>query len=750
MLNTVLPSTQQATALLTPSSSDTSVGVLNKLFGIPNGQWHSIYYQTIGGIGQGSLFFNLLSDLDTVVLAWVAVTILIVMGIGAMNTAHEGKTLGQRYHTIWTPVRSATALVMLSPIPGVGLSLIQGVVLLMIWFSIGGANYLATSATSYLAKNGGQLSGVMVSGGKKLALQIMQSDISSQMFVNYENTQLSPPSPVWVAAPGGGGWWKISWPTPSGQGLAPGALGTIRIPCYSESGPLCMARKQAIMEMIGQEYKGYAQQVVDGTQAKAGSSSLSVVNTGATTPPPSSNQTIINAAAMYDAAVQKAEPQEIAVAHPAYEKSLQALKTGVSDLGWMSLGDYYWRIAGANRQLQARVDASPKWGGYDSAAIKQSLGTEDTAILNRILVETEKNAQTTRAPDPVQAHESKLYAIFSAQGPWYAKYSVNTLLTGNPLANLQTVGDFLVNFEVPSAIGTYAIARAASAGAAQAANSGLLEDIPVVGNAATGLTKAASSAVKAIGPFVTALVLGLFVVGILWAYYLPSVPFIIWIFGVISWLLLLVEALVGAVLWAAAIALPEGEGIVGPRGDQGVMLLLTVMFTHALMVIGFFTGVEIMSLLGTTVGESLGVFLGNSMGGVSWNPVTWFASAVLASVISVGLIHKVFGLITGLPEKVFRWVGGQGAQLGGGDERQARSRFTGAAGIVNRPQKIGGGAGGAAAGGAAAAEGVDAAAGGAAGPGVGGNRVAAGGARTETVASEVGGQAGDGGAVTKE
>ena len=211
-------------------------------------------------------------------------------------------------------------------------------------------------------------------------------------------------------------------------------------------------------------------------------------------------------------------------------------------------------------------------------------------------------------------------------------------------------------------------------------------------------------------------------------------------------------------LWAAAIALPEGEGIVGPRGDQGVMLLLTVMFTPALMVVGFFTGVEIMSLLGTTVGESLGIFLGNSLGGVSWNPLTWFASAILASIIAIVLVHKVFGLITSLPEKVFRWVGGQGAQLGGGDERQARSSFAGAAAVVTRPQKIGAGGsgavGGAAAGVVAAgAEGIDAAgAGGAAdtaAPGVGGNRVAAGGARTEG-AGDVGGQAGDGGASSSE
>ncbi len=110
---------------------------------------------------------------------------------------------------------------------------------------------------------------------------------------------------------------------------------------------------------------------------------------------------------------------------------------------------------------------------------------------------------------------------------------------------------------------------------------------------------------------------------------------------------------------------------------------------------------------------------------------------------------SVFGLITALPERVFRWVGGQGAQLGGGDERQARSSFAGAAAVVTRPQKLAGAsaaAGGVAAG--AVAVGSDAAtgAGGAEGASGAGNRVAGGGNRAELSAGDVGGQANGAGA----
>lgn len=164
-LTTTLPTFAQSQALLTPPPGDQSVGILNTLFGIPNGGWESVYYQTIGGTGSGSLFFTLLKDLDTVVLAFVVITAVMTGGIAAMSTAHKGKALGQRYHTMWTPIRSALAMILLAPIPGIGLSAIQGIVLAMIGMSIGGADYLANGATAYMVQHGGMLSSANPGGG---------------------------------------------------------------------------------------------------------------------------------------------------------------------------------------------------------------------------------------------------------------------------------------------------------------------------------------------------------------------------------------------------------------------------------------------------------------------------------------------------------------------------------------------------------------------------------------------------------
>lgn len=114
--------------------------------------------------------------------------VFITMGIGAASTAHEGKGFGSRYHSLWTPLRAAFAMDLLVLVPGIGLSLIQGAVLLMVWFSIGSANCLATQATSYIVKQGVVISDITPNGGEKLAKKILQSEITDQYFVNCATT----------------------------------------------------------------------------------------------------------------------------------------------------------------------------------------------------------------------------------------------------------------------------------------------------------------------------------------------------------------------------------------------------------------------------------------------------------------------------------------------------------------------------------------------------------------------------------
>ena len=754
-LNTTLPTIAQSQALLTPSQSDQSVGVLNHLFGIPNGNWHSLYYQTIGGTGNGSLFFTLLKDLDLVVLAFVTVMVFITMAIGATSTAHEGKAFGNRYHALWTPLRSAFAMVLLAPIPGVGLSLIQGAVLLMVWFSIGGANYLASQATQYMAKNGGQLTSIAPGGGQLLAKETLQSELAMAFFVNYEGKTINPiytvspwrPDPLTASDASLGptavqddpGHYTITFATPSksggflgfyADGLSTGQAGKFTIQCASKSDPMCTAEVSAIVQMIKTEAP-YAVQAVNSTQAAAGSSSISATNKAATaTPGTQAALVVYNAGEAYDKTVAAAEQQVISQAHPELVQAMDNINSSVTHLGWWTLGMYYWNIARVNAGIQAQVGRPPVWSGFDVHAIYKAMSSKtDRKTFAKIAAAAGASVREAKSADGVSVAQSLLTKVFTSQGAWFTDLSPWRLLNGDPLERFQTAGDLIVTTEVPAALATYTTLRSVASGANTES-----EGAGWFGEGTSWLTGAANAAVKTVGPYVTMAAIALFVIGAIWAYYLPSVPFILWTMALIGWLIFLIEALVGSVVWAAGIALPEGEGIFGPRGDQGVMLFINVMFRPALMVIGFFASFMLLNTLGPIVGGSFGAFMGGMYSAtgsgvtaasaqgtiMALNPFTYCAAAILTTVIMLILVHKLFGLITWLPENIFRWVGGQGVQLGeGGDEQKARSHVDAVGAFVNKNPNA---KAKDAAGGASGVEKGPGAGGDAAGAGVGGGR----------------------------
>ena len=152
--------------------------------------------------------------------------------------------------------------------------------------------------------------------------------------------------------------------------------------------------------------------------------------------------------------------------------------------------------------------------------------------------------------------------------------------------------------------------------------------------------------------------------GISLAFYLPTLPFILWVSAIIGWVILVVEALVAAPLWAAAHAVPEGEGIAGHHAKQGYNLFWHVLMYPILLVISFYIAILAIHLIGF-VGDSFTVFFTSYMGNYSFNfVVTALSGLVLAGIVVVTLAHKLFGLINWLPQHVFKWLGAQGHSLG--------------------------------------------------------------------------------------
>lgn len=200
-------------------------------------------------------------------------------------------------------------------------------------------------------------------------------------------------------------------------------------------------------------------------------------------------------------------------------------------------------------------------------------------------------------------------------------------------------------------------------------------------------------------PFLMAWLAIMMGVGFITAYYIPFLPYMIFTFGSIAWLMAVIEAMVAAPIVALGVTHPEGNEAFG-KGEQAIMLILNVFLRPSMMVIGFFAGIimsyvavwilnsgfqnvsSFMSGDGTvgvtaqvTTSVTAGEKGGNGMqdaanaisssGYTSWAGIyAFFFSLLMYTTLYTIVVQKSFTLITLLPDKILRWIGGQPESIG--------------------------------------------------------------------------------------
>ncbi|KTD14465.1 type IVB secretion system protein DotA [Legionella israelensis] len=186
-------------------------------------------------------------------------------------------------------------------------------------------------------------------------------------------------------------------------------------------------------------------------------------------------------------------------------------------------------------------------------------------------------------------------------------------------------------------------------------------------------------------------------IGFVTAYYIPLLPYLIFIFGVIAWLMAVIDAMVAGPVVALGVTYPEGHDAFG-KGEPAIMILLNVFLRPSMMIIGYIaaialsyvgvwilnTGYEhavsfmqpVSSASDATDFGQYGVTAAGSQtksaagiavatGYTSWAGVYAFFFSILAYTSAyLIIVQKSFGLITSLPDKVLRWIGGPAEGVG--------------------------------------------------------------------------------------
>lgn len=179
-------------------------------------------------------------------------------------------------------------------------------------------------------------------------------------------------------------------------------------------------------------------------------------------------------------------------------------------------------------------------------------------------------------------------------------------------------------------------------------------------------------------------------IGFTTAYYVPILPYMIFTFGSIAWLLAVIEAMVAAPIVALGVTHPEGHDAFG-KGEQAVMILLNVFLRPSMMIIGYISAIAVsyvsVWIINAGFDHAIGFVQGSSQfnttnnaietnsGSVTGGYTGWagiyayFFSVLVYTTMYLTVVTKAFTLISVLPDKVLRWIGGQ-AESAGSDSAQ--------------------------------------------------------------------------------
>jgi conjugal transfer/type IV secretion protein DotA/TraY len=171
--------------------------------------------------------------------------------------------------------------------------------------------------------------------------------------------------------------------------------------------------------------------------------------------------------------------------------------------------------------------------------------------------------------------------------------------------------------------------------------------------------------------------LALLIPGIVIAYVLPMIPYVIWMAGVAGWIILVCEAMVAVPLWMLAHMTLGGDGLHG-RAVEGWSLLFNVVFRPTLMVIGLFMGYFVFDCMSWLIRQSFGIAVGFVLQN-GWIVTNFIGLAVLLSIFVMTHVIAAlmsFRMVTLLPHHLPRLIGFTPANRVEMDDFQQRAAWT--------------------------------------------------------------------------
>lgn len=178
--------------------------------------------------------------------------------------------------------------------------------------------------------------------------------------------------------------------------------------------------------------------------------------------------------------------------------------------------------------------------------------------------------------------------------------------------------------------------------------------------------------------------------GLMLSYVLPLLPFIRFLFGVMGWLLNILEAIIAIPLVAVAHLTTRGEGLSGDLARSAYFMIFSIFLRPALLIVGMIVALMMFSVSISVLNDMYkyavlgfrGTATGQANGGLSTIMYT-----VLYTVMAYMLCNLCFTMIETIPNKALTWINQASAREITQDEKVASAISAAGDHIVFTPMR---------------------------------------------------------------
>lgn len=364
---------------------------------------------------------------------------------------------------------------------------------------------------------------------------------------------------------------------------------------------------------------------------------------------------------------------------------------GMSDDGWLSAGSYYWDLMKTGQgavnaiapTLHVEPTSPPDFGGPSDKPYRSSMIAADTLLS---VIGGAGGAIANSGLGAVMARGNKVTSSTNDIVKGFISM-ISSKSDKEPIVSIAAFGMSMISTAKALFL------TMVGAGVALTAIAAFSNWISLgFGWTVNPAYEAAKASVGFFAPFVAALIVGLFSIGIMLGLYLPMIPFLIYTVTAIGWFIAVVIAMVAGPLVALGILSPGGQSELLGHADKSVMILFDLFLRPTLMVFGLIAAMllssEVLRMFNSGYAHLIGGILGSQLGLVEQIVLISVYTALLVTIVS-----KVFTLIHMIPERALTYIGGQA--LGYGEAEAlgaAKQAAEGAGSAMSGAGKSGGGA----------------------------------------------------------